>query len=113
MRVGTYEHRRAHRLRASDEPDRVTRRNTDVRQRGVLPRRSSQRRQAGRGRGLDSVVTPLLNHAEPYYLQPMDLMPGRLMGPAVAQRLDKIADDAMEEFPSHLRELWAKLAYEA
>ena len=112
-------------------------------------------RQAGRERGLTSVVTPLLDHAERYYLQPMDLMPemtqglpgllddsylviriienldkgpeeyldwdldyparflGRLMGPTVTQRLDKIADDAMEEVSSHLQELWAKMSHQA
>lgn len=67
----------------------------------------------GPERGQDPVVAPLLNHPEPYYLQPMDLMPGRLMGPAVTQPLDKIAADAIEEFSSHLRELGAKRAYEA
>lgn len=112
-------------------------------------------RQAGQERGLASVVTPLLDHAERYYLQPMDLIPemtqglpgllddsylviriienldkgpeeyldwdleyparflGRLMGPAVTQRLDRIADEAMEEVSSHLRELWEKMAHQA
>jgi uncharacterized membrane protein YkvA (DUF1232 family) len=112
-------------------------------------------RQAGRERGLSSVVTPLLNHAERYYLQPMDVIPemtqglpgllddsylviriienldkgpreyldwdleyparflGRLMGPAVTQRLDKMADRAMKEVSSHLRDLWSEMAHEA
>ena len=112
-------------------------------------------RQAGDERGLSSVVTPLLDHAEGYYLQPMDLIPemtqglpgllddsylvikiienldkgpeeyldwdlvyparflGRLMGPSVTQRLDKIAHDAMEEVSTHLQELWARMAHEA
>ena len=112
-------------------------------------------RQAGRERGLESVVTPLLDHAERYYLQPMDLMPemtqglpgllddsylviriiehldkgpeeyldwdleyparflGRLMGPQITQRLDRIADDAMDEVSTHLQELWAKMAHQA
>jgi len=112
-------------------------------------------RQAGQERGLTSVVKPLLDHAERYYLQPMDLIPemtqglpgllddsylviriiehldkgpeeyldwdleyparflGRLMGPAVTQRLDKIADQAMDEVSSHLRELWAEMGHEA
>lgn len=115
----------------------------------------AQARQAGKERGLTSVVTPLLDHAERYYLQPMDVIPemtqglpgllddsylviriiehldkgpqeyldwdleyparflGRLMGPAVTQRLDRMAQQAMEEVSSHLRELWAKMAHEA
>lgn len=112
-------------------------------------------RQAGKERGLTSMVTPLLDHAERYYLQPMDVIPEmtqglpgllddsylviriienldkgpeeyldwdlehparflrRLLGPAVAQRLDQMADRAMEEVSSHLRELWARMAHEA
>lgn len=112
-------------------------------------------RQAGDEKGLQSVVTPLLDHAERYYLQPMDLIPemtqglpgllddsylviriienldkgpesyldwdldyparflGRLMGPAVTQRLDRIADRAMDEVSSHLQELWAQMAHKA
>ncbi len=112
-------------------------------------------RQAGHERGLSSVVTPLLDHAERYYLQPMDLIPemtqglpgllddsylvikiienldkgpeeyldwdldyparflGRLMGPSVTQRLDKIAHDAMEEVSTHLQELWAQMSHQA
>ncbi len=112
-------------------------------------------RQAGHERGLASVVTPLLDHAERYYLQPMDLIPemtqglpgllddsylvikiienldkgpeeyldwdlvyparflGRLMGPSVTQRLDGIADEAMDEVSTHLQELWARMAHQA
>jgi uncharacterized membrane protein YkvA (DUF1232 family) len=112
-------------------------------------------RQAGTERGLSSVVTPLLNHAERYYLQPMDVIPEmtqglpgllddsylviriienldkgpqdyldwdleyptrflrRLLGPALTQRLDRMADRAMEEVSSHLRDLWARMAHEA
>lgn len=112
-------------------------------------------RQAGHERGLSSVVTPLLDHAERYYLQPMDLIPemtqglpgllddsylvikiienldkgpeeyldwdldyparflGRLMGPSVTQRLEKIAHDAMEEVSTHLQELWAQMSHQA
>lgn len=112
-------------------------------------------RQAGRERGLTSVVTPLLDHAERYYLQPMDVIPEmtqglpgllddsylviriiehldkgpeeyldwdldyparflkRLMGPAAAQRLDRIADQAMDEVSAHLRELWERMAHPA
>lgn len=112
-------------------------------------------RQAGHERGLTSVVKPLLDHAERYFLQPMDVIPemtqglpgllddaylviriiehldkgpeeyldwdldyprrflSRLMGPAVTDRLDAIADDAMDEVSTHLRELWAKMAHKA
>lgn len=112
-------------------------------------------RQAGRERGLTSVVSPLLDRAERYYLQPMDVIPemtqglpgllddsylviriiehldkgpeeyldwdleeparfiARLIGPAVAQRLDRMADQAMEEVSSHLQELWERMAHEA
>lgn len=112
-------------------------------------------RQAGRENGLSSVVTPLLDHAERYYLQPLDLIPemtqglpgllddsylviriienldkgphayldwdldyparflSRLMGPAVTQRLDRIAEQAMEEVSSNLRELWSRMARQA
>ena len=37
-------------------------------------------RQAGSERGLSSVVVPLLDHAEHYYLQPMDLIPEMTQG---------------------------------
>lgn len=112
-------------------------------------------RQAGHERGLSTVVTPLLDHAERYYLQPMDLIPemtqglpgllddsylvikiienldkgpeeyldwdldyparflGRLMGPALTQRLDAIADEAMDEVSTHLQELWSQMAHQA
>jgi len=112
-------------------------------------------RQEAGARGLSSVVLPLLNHAERYYLQPMDLIPEmtqglpgllddtylviriienldrgpeqfldwdleypirflqRLVGPSVAQRLDFIATQAMEEVSSHLQELWARMAHHA
>jgi len=112
-------------------------------------------RQAGHERGLSTVVTPLLDHAERYYLQPMDLIPemtqglpgllddsylvikiienldkgpeeyldwdldyparflGRLMGASVTQRLDAIADEAMDEVSTHLQELWSQMAHQA
>lgn len=112
-------------------------------------------RQAGGEKGLSSVVSPLLDHAERYYLQPLDLIPemtqglpgllddsylviriienldkgphayldwdldyparflSRLMGPTLTQRLDRIAEQAMEEVSSHLRELWARMASQA
>ncbi len=37
-------------------------------------------RQEASERGLDSVVTPLLDHAERYYLQPVDLIPEMTQG---------------------------------
>lgn len=110
-------------------------------------------RQEADERGLSSVVHPLLDHAERYYLQPMDLIPEmtqglpgllddsylviriienlekgpqafldwdldyparflrRLVGPAVTQRLDKIAQQAMEEVSTQLAELWDRMAH--
>jgi hypothetical protein len=37
-------------------------------------------RQEAGDRGLDSVVTPLLDHAERYYVQPVDLIPEMTQG---------------------------------
>jgi hypothetical protein len=37
-------------------------------------------RQESAERGLDSVITPLLDHAERYYLQPVDLIPEMTQG---------------------------------
>jgi len=112
-------------------------------------------RQAAHERGLATVVLPVLEHAERYYLQPMDLIPEmtqglpgllddsylviriienldkgpeafldwdldhatrflrRLVGPAIAQRLDKIAEQAMTEVSDQLQELWARMAHHA
>lgn len=112
-------------------------------------------RQEAAHRGLASVVNPLLEHAEQYYLQPLDLIPEmtlglagllddsylvihvlqslekgpetfldwdleypalflqRLIGPAITQRLDKIAEQAMEEVSIQLRRLWHQLAHPA
>lgn len=112
-------------------------------------------RQAGAERGLSSVVNPLLDHAERYYLQPLDLIPEmtqglagllddtylvirilqhleqgpgtfldwdlddparflrRLIGPGVAQRIDKIAIQAMHEVSTQLAELWQRMAHQA
>ena len=112
-------------------------------------------RQASHERGLSAVVLPLLERAEQYYLQPVDLLPEmtlglpgllddsyliiriienlekgpqpfldwdleyparflqRLMGPAIAQRLDRIAERAMDEVSSQLTELWQRLAHPA
>jgi hypothetical protein len=112
-------------------------------------------RQEGEERGLSSVVNPVLEHAEQYYLQPLDLIPEmtqglagllddsylairtpqnldmgpqtfldwdleyparflrRLIGGKIAQRLDKIALDAMEEVSMHLAETWRRMAHDA
>ena len=112
-------------------------------------------RQEGENRALSGVVLPLLDHAERYYVQPLDLIPEmtqglpgllddsylvirimenlekgpksfldwdldhpvrflqRLIGPAVAQRLDTIADDAMVEVSDQLSEFWERIAHPA
>ena len=112
-------------------------------------------RQEGAHRGLSSVVNPLLDHVEQYYLQPMDLIPEmtlglpgllddsylvirilqnlekgpepfldwdldyparflrRLIGAAIAQRLDKIAAQAMEDVSKQLRKFWQRMAHQA
>ena len=112
-------------------------------------------RQEAQQRGLTSVVGPLLDHAQQYFLQPMDLIPEmtqgmhgllddaylvirvlqnlekgpepfldwdldypadflrRAVGPAIAERLDKIAFQAMEEVSTHLSEMWARMAHNA
>ncbi len=112
------------------------------------------RQEAGQ-RGLTSVVLPLIDHAERYYLQPMDLIPEmtqglpgllddsylvirilenlekgpnsfldwdldyparfltRLIGAPIAQRLDRIAIQAMEEVSKQLKELWDLMAHQA
>lgn len=108
-----------------------------------------------RDRELASVVEPLLDLAERYFLQPMDLIPEMtqgmagllddaylvlrvlqnldagpepfldwdldhprgflrtLVGEPVGQRLDAIADDAMEQVSDHLEELWTHMAHPA
>ena len=112
-------------------------------------------RQEAEDRQLSSVVYPLLDTAERYYLQPVDLIPemtqglagllddsylvirilqnldrgpqpfldwdldhpirflGRLIGPAIGQRLDKIAMDAMNEVSANLGALWDRMAHPA
>lgn len=112
-------------------------------------------RQEADERGLTSVVHPLLDHAETYYLQPLDLIPEmtqglagllddsylvirilenlekgpeafldwdldyparflrRLIGEGVAQRLDLIAIQAMQEVSTQLNELWARMSHPA
>jgi len=112
-------------------------------------------RQEAHARKLGSVVNPLLEHAENYYLQPMDLLPEmtlglagllddsylvirilenlekgpdvfldwdldyparflrRLIGPAVARRLDAIAIQAMQDVAASLSELWSQVSHPA
>jgi hypothetical protein len=106
-------------------------------------------------RGLESVVGPLLDRAERYYVQPVDLIPEmtqglvgllddtylvirtlqnldkgsqpfldwdldyparflqRLIGAPIAQRLDRIAIDAIEELSTNLTEAWDRTAHRA
>ena len=106
-------------------------------------------------RGLVSVVDPLLDRAQRYYLQPLDLIPEmtqglvgllddtylvirtlqnldkgphpfldwdlayparflqRLIGAPIAQRLDMIAVQALEEVAEHLEEVWRRTAHRA
>ena len=110
-------------------------------------------RQEAEDRGLSNVVLPLLDHAERYYLQPMDLIPemtqglpgllddsylviriienlekgpevfldwdldyparflSRLVGPVISQRLDRIAEEAMQEVSQQLADFWDRMAY--
>jgi hypothetical protein len=112
-------------------------------------------RQESAERGLGSFVDPLLDRAQRYYLQPLDLIPEmtqglagllddtylvirtlqnldkgpepfldwdldyparflhRLIGAPIAQRLDKIAFEALEEVSSHLEEAWRRSAHRA
>ena len=112
-------------------------------------------RQEAEERGLANVVIPLLNHAERYYLQPMDLIPEmtqglpgllddsylviriienlergpevfldwdleypakflrRLIGAAITQRLDQIAEQAQQEVSAHLAEFWERMSHPA
>ncbi|HSH74486.1 MAG TPA: hypothetical protein VLA09_02185 [Longimicrobiales bacterium] len=112
-------------------------------------------RQESEERGLRSVVDPLLDRAERYYLQPIDLIPEmtqglvgllddtylvirtlqnldrgpqpfldweldypahffeRLVGAPIAQRLDQIAMEALQEVAAHLEEVWKRAAREA
>lgn len=112
-------------------------------------------RQEARRRGLSNVVIPLLDHAERYYLQPMDLIPEmtqglpgllddsylvirmierlekgpevfldwdleyparflkRLIGPVVSNKLDRIADQAMQEVSAQLAEFWERMSHPA
>ncbi len=112
-------------------------------------------RQEAQARKLGSVVNPLLDHAEQYYLQPMDLLPEmtlglggllddsylvirilenlekgpeafldwdldyparflrRLIGPSVAQRLDAIAIQAMQDVSANLAEMWSQSSHPA
>lgn len=106
-------------------------------------------------RGLESIVDPLLDRAQRYYLQPLDLIPEmtqglvgllddsylvirtlqnldkgphpfldwdldypvrflrRLIGAPIAQRLDKIALQALAEVSERLEEVWKRSAHRA
>ncbi len=112
-------------------------------------------RQAAEERGLTNVAIPLLDRAERYYLQPIDLLPEmtqglpgllddsylairmienldkgpetfldwdleypvrflqRLIGSALTERLDGIAEQAMHEVSVQLAEFWDKMAHPA
>ncbi len=112
-------------------------------------------RQEAQARKLGSVVNPLLDLAENYYLQPVDLLPEMtlglagllddsylvirilenldkgpeafldwdldyparfltgLIGPGVAQRLDAIAIQAMQDVSANLSELWSQMSHPA
>jgi len=112
-------------------------------------------RQEAQERQLSAVVGPLLDRAEQYYLQPLDLIPEmtqglpgllddsylvirilqnldkgpqafldwdleypsaflrRLIGGAVAQRLDRIAVDAMNEVSAQVADFWDRVAHPA
>jgi len=112
-------------------------------------------RQESEERGLESIVDPLLDRAQRYYLQPVDLIPEmtqgmvgllddsylvirtlqnldkgphpfldwdldyparflhRLIGAPIAQRLDRIAAQALAEVADHLEEVWRRTAHQA
>jgi hypothetical protein len=112
-------------------------------------------RQESEERGLRSIVDPLLDRAQRYYLQPVDLIPEmtqglagllddsylvirtlqnldkgpqpfldwdldypvrflqRLIGAPIAQRLDRIALQALEEVSTHVEEVWRRTAHRA
>ena len=112
-------------------------------------------RQEADQRRLGSVVGPLLDHAERYFLQPVDLIPEMtyglagllddaylflkvlenldkgperfldwdlqyplqflrsLVGREIAQRLDVMVADAMQQVSTHLDELWSSMSHEA
>ena len=112
-------------------------------------------RQESEERGLEPIVGPLLDRAERYYLQPLDLIPEmtqglvgllddsylvirmlrnldkgpqpflnwdldyparflqRLIGAPIAQRLDRIAAEALEQVSDHLEEVWRRSAHRA
>jgi uncharacterized membrane protein YkvA (DUF1232 family) len=112
-------------------------------------------RQESEERGLVSIIDPLLDRAQRYYLQPLDLIPEmtqglvgllddsylvirtlqnldrgpepfldwdlddparflkRLIGAPIAQQLDRIAAQALEEVSAHLEEVWRRTAHRA
>ena len=112
-------------------------------------------RQEAESRSLTSVIGPLLDRAEQYFLQPMDLIPEMtqglagllddaylvvrilqslekgpepfldwdldypakflrtVVGEAVAQRLDVLAFEALQDVSTQLAEVWAKMSHPA
>jgi hypothetical protein len=120
-----------------------------------IPVLLARARQQSEALGLDTVIDPLLDRAERYYVQPLDLMPEmtqglvgllddsylvirtlqnldkgpqpfldwdldyparflqRLIGAPIAQRLDQIATEALEEVSTHLEEVWRRSAHHA
>jgi uncharacterized membrane protein YkvA (DUF1232 family) len=120
-----------------------------------MPVLLARARQESEERGLESIVDPLLDRAERYYRQPLDLIPEmtqglvgllddtylvirtlqnldkgrepfldwdldyparflqRLIGAAIAQRLDEIATQALEDVSARLEEVWWRTAHRA
>lgn len=120
-----------------------------------IPVLLARARQESRARGLEAVIGPLLDRAERYYVQPLDLIPEmtqglvgllddtylvirtlqnldkgsrpfldwdleyparfleRLIGAPIAQRLDRIAWEAIQELSTNLAEAWERSAHRA
>jgi uncharacterized membrane protein YkvA (DUF1232 family) len=120
-----------------------------------IPVLLARARQESHARGLEAVIDPLLDRAERYYVQPLDLIPEmtqglvgllddtylairtlqnldkgsrpfldwdleyplrflqRLIGAPTAQRLDRIALEAIQELSTNLAEAWERSAHQA
>jgi hypothetical protein len=120
-----------------------------------IPVLLARARQQSQALGLEPVIDPLLDRAERYYVQPLDLIPEmtqglvgllddsylvirtlqnldkgsqpfldwdleyparflqRLIGAPIAQRLDRIALDAIQELSTNLAEAWDRNAHRA
>lgn len=120
-----------------------------------IPVLLARARQQSEALGLSDVIDPLLDRAERYYVQPVDLIPEmtqglagllddsylvirtlqnldkgsrpfldwdldyparflqRLIGAPIAQRLDRIALEAIRELSSNLTEAWERTAHQA